>query len=165
MVRNSGIISVFDDEKYPNGLKSFLNGRKGIEMKRKNITENMMQGIFLLSACVSIIAVILICFFIFANGLPAIFEIGAGNFVGGTKWKPLEGLFGILPMIVGSIYVTAGAIVMGVPIGILCAVFMAKFCPGKIYKGLKPAIELLAGIPPIVYGFCGLVVLVPIIGN
>ena len=124
-----------------------------------------MHGVFLLSACVSIIAVILICLFIFANGVPAIFEIGPGEFLGGIKWKPLQGLFGILPMIVGSIYVTAGGVIFGVPVGILCAIFMARFCPEKLYKIIKPAIELLAGIPSIVYGFFGLVVLVPMVRN
>ena len=84
------------------------------------------------------------------------------NFLGGTVWKPLEGHFGIFPMIVGSIYVTAGAIILGVPIGILCAVFMARFCPPKLYKILKPAVDLLAGIPSIVYGFFALMVIVPV---
>lgn len=134
-------------------------------MKKSNISENVMHGVFLVSACASIIAVILICLFIFANGVPAIFEIGVGEFLGGVKWKPLQGLFGILPMIVGSIYVTAGGVIFGVPIGILCAVFMARFCPEKPYKIIKPAIELLAGIPSIVYGFFGLVVLVPMVRN
>lgn len=134
-------------------------------MKENNISEKVMHGIFLLSACVSIIAVILICLFIFANGVPAIFEIGTGEFLGGIKWKPLQGLFGILPMIIGSIYVTAGGIIFGVPVGILCAIFMAGFCPLKLYKIMKPAIELLAGIPSIVYGFFGLVVLVPMVRN
>lgn len=134
-------------------------------MKKSNISENLMHGIFLISACASIIAVILICLFIFVNGVPAILKIGLGNFLGGTRWKPLQGLFGILPMIIGSIYVTAGGVIFGVPIGILCAVFMAKFCPGNLYKLIKPAIELLAGIPSIVYGFFGLVVLVPMVRN
>lgn len=129
-------------------------------MKAK-ISEKSMHMVFFLSACVSIFAVILICFFIFANGVPAIFEITPSKFLGGTLWKPLEGFFGILPMIVGSIYVTAGGVIVGVPIGILCAIFMARFCPPKLYKVLKPAIELLAGVPSIVYGFFGLVVLVP----
>lgn len=132
---------------------------------KRNISEKVMQGVFLISACVSILAVILICVFIFANGVPAIFKITPGKFIGGTSWKPLEGLFGILPMIVGSIYVTAGGVLFGVPIGILCAVFMARFCPKKLYKIIKPAIELLAGIPSIVYGFFGLVVLVPMVRN
>lgn len=132
-------------------------------MKKSNLSEKVMHGMFLASACVSILAVILICVFIFANGLPAILEITPGQFLGGTSWKPLEGFFGILPMIVGSIYVTAGGVLFGVPIGILCAVFMARFCPEKPYKLIKPAIELLAGIPSIVYGFFGLVVLVPMV--
>lgn len=132
-------------------------------MKKSNLSEKVMHGMFLASACVSILAVILICVFIFANGLPAILEITPCQFLGGTSWKPLEGFFGILPMIVGSIYVTAGGVLFGVPIGILCAVFMARFCPEKPYKLIKPAIELLAGIPSIVYGFFGLVVLVPMV--
>lgn len=129
-------------------------------MKAK-LSESAMHTVFFFSACASILAVVLICFFIFANGVPAIFEITPAQFLGGTLWKPLEGFFGILPMIVGSIYVTAGGVLVGVPIGILCAVFMARFCPSRLYKVLKPAIELLAGVPSIVYGFFGLVVLVP----
>ena len=128
----------------------------------KNFKENLMHGVFLGAACASILAVALICFFLFANGLPAIAEIGASEFLGGMKWKPMNAIFGIFPMIVGSIYVTAGAMIVGVPIGILCAVFMARFCPKKLYPILKPAIELMAGIPSIVYGFFGLVVIVPL---
>lgn len=127
----------------------------------KKYKETIMKIVFLLSACVSIVAVVTICVFLFANGVPAIGEIGPFEFLLGKTWKPSQGIFGIFPMIIGSIYVTAGAIVVGVPIGILCAVFMAKFCPKKLYKVLKPAIELLAGIPSIVYGFFGLMVLVP----
>ncbi|MBQ8562335.1 MAG: phosphate ABC transporter permease subunit PstC [Firmicutes bacterium] len=129
----------------------------------RKYSEFIMQIVFLLSACISILAVIFICFFLFSEGVPAIGEIGVLNFLGGTVWKPLEGQYGILPMIVGSIYVTAGAIVIGVPIGLLCAVFMAKFCPSRLYRILKPAIDLLAGIPSIVYGFFGLMVIVPVI--
>ena len=101
--------------------------------------------------------------FIFANGVPAIKEIGVFKFLFGTVWKPSNDIYGIFPMIIGSIYVTAGAIILGVPVGVLCAVFMAKFCPEKLYRIMKPAIGLLAGIPSIVYGFFGLVVVVPII--
>ena len=129
----------------------------------RKYSEFIMQLVFLLSACISILAVALICFFIFSEGLPAISEIGVGNFLGGTVWKPLENQYGILPMIVGSCYVTAGAIAIGVPIGLFCAVFMAKFCPSGLYRMLKPAIDLLAGIPSIVYGFFGLMVIVPVI--
>lgn len=124
-----------------------------------------MRVVFLLCACVSILAVILICFFLFANGIPTIGKIGVKEFLLGLDWKPLQNIFGILPMIIGSIYVTAGAVVIGVPIGLLCAVFLAKFCPEKLYKVFKPAVDLLAGIPSIVYGFFGLVVIVPVMQN
>ena len=123
--------------------------------------EQLMNAVFLISACISIAAVVTICVFLFANGVPAIAEIGVFDFILGQKWKPLENQFGIFPMIVGSIYVTAGAILIGVPTGIFCAVFMAKFCPEKLYRILKPSIELMAGIPSIVYGFFGLMVIVP----
>lgn len=127
--------------------------------------EPIMHGVFLLSACISVIAVITICVFLLMNGIPAIAEIGVFDFLLGRTWKPLENEFGIFPMIVGSLYVTAGAILIGVPIGLLCAVYMAKFCPKRLYKILKPAIELMAGIPSIVYGFFGLMVIVPMMQN
>ena len=122
-----------------------------------------MRGVFFIAACASVLAVALICFFLFANGLPAMSEIGFVEFLTGTMWKPNNDIYGILPMIVGSLYVTAGAIIVGVPIGILTAVFMAFYCPKRIYKPLKTATELLAGIPSVVYGFFGLVVLVPLV--
>jgi phosphate transport system permease protein len=125
--------------------------------------EKLMQGIFLISACASILAVILICVFLFSNGIPAIAEIGFSDFIFGQTWRPSNEIFGIFPMIVGSIYVTAGAILVGVPIGILTAMYMALFCPDRLYKILKPSVELLAGIPSVVYGFFGLVVIVPLV--
>ncbi len=131
----------------------------------KKYRESIMKAVFLVAACVSILAVVLICGFLFVNGFPAIAEIGPLKFLGGIIWKPQEGQFGILPMIIGSIYATAIAILVGVPIGLLCSVFMAKFCPKKLYRILKPAISLLAGIPSIVYGFFGLVVIVPMMQN
>ena len=126
--------------------------------------EKLMEIIFFISACASIVSVILICYFMFANGIPAIGKIGIFNFLLGKDWSPsnIPPSFGIFPMIVGSIYVTAGAIILGVPIGILTAIYLAKFCPKKIYKFLKPAVNLMAGIPSIIYGFFGLVVLVPL---
>lgn len=130
-------------------------------MKKRG--ERLMQVVFLLCACVSILAVALICIFLFANGLPAIAKIGVLNFLTGLRWKPLQGLFGILPMILGSVCVTAGAIVLGVPLGILTSVFLASFCPRRLYRFLKPAVDLLAGIPSVVYGFFGLMVVVPAI--
>lgn len=125
--------------------------------------EKIMKIVFAAVACVFVLAVGLICVFLFANGVPAIKEIGLLDFLGGTTWKPSNDMYGILPMILGSIYVTTGAIIVGVPIGILTAVFMAKYCPKKLYRFLKPGIELLAGIPSVVYGFFGLVVLVPLV--
>ena len=129
----------------------------------KNTKETIMKFVFLLAATVSIVAVILICVFLFASGIPAIGEIGIFDFLFGTQWRPANDLYGILPMIVGSIYVTAGALVIGVPIGILTAVFMARFCPPWLYKIMKPATNLMAGIPSVVYGFFGLVILVPFV--
>ena len=127
------------------------------------LREKTMQAVFFLTACVSMISVALICLFLFANGIPAMGEIGVLNFLMGREWRPGNGMFGIFPMILGSIYVTAGAIAFGVPIGIFTAIFMARFCPAKLYRILKPAVELLAGIPSVVYGFFGLMVLVPLV--
>ena len=124
-----------------------------------------MHILFFLTACVSIFAVVFICVFLFANGIPAIGKIGVFKFLLGTKWKPGNDIYGILPMILGSLYVTAGAIIIGVPIGLLTVVFLAKFCPKGLYKILKPATELMAGVPSVVYGFFGLVVLVPLVQN
>lgn len=134
-------------------------------MRTLNIREKAMQGVFFLTAITSIAAVAIICIFLFWNGVPAMAEIGFFDFVGGQKWSPtnVPPSFGIFNMIVASIYVTAGAIVIGVPIGVLTAVFLARFCPTPLYKFLKPATELLAGIPSIVYGFFGLMVIVPFI--
>lgn len=129
----------------------------------KDIKETVMKYVFLLCACASILAVVLICLFLFANGVPAIGKIGIFDFLLGEKWKPGNDIYGILPFILGSIYVTAGAIVIGVPVGILTAIFMARFCPPKLYRFMKPAVDLLAGIPSVVCGFFGLVVLVPFV--
>lgn len=133
-------------------------------MKQK-IKENLFRAIFFIAALTSILAVVMICVFLFANGVPAIGKIGVFDFLLGRKWAPndIPASYGIFPMIVGSIYITAGAIIVGVPIGILAAIFMAKFCPKPLYKVLKPAVDLLAGIPSVVYGFFGMVVLVPFV--
>lgn len=127
------------------------------------VKEKVMEAVFLLTAIVSIVAVALICGFLFANGIPAMKKIGFAEFLTGTTWRPGNGRYGIFPMILGSIYVTGGALVIGVPVGILTSIFMARFCPAKLYNLLKPIVDLLAGIPSIVYGFFGLVVLVPFI--
>ena len=129
----------------------------------KRIKENVWKLLFFLTACVSVAAVILICIFLLGSGIPAITEIGVFRFLLGTKWKPANDLYGIFPMIIGSFYVTTGALLIGVPIGLLTAEFLARFCPPKIYRPLKSAIDLMAGIPSVVYGFFGLVVLVPLV--
>lgn len=129
----------------------------------KQAKERIMQVVFALCACVSILAVILICVFLFVNGVPGIAKIGPFSFFTGTTWKPGNNKFGILPMILGSIYVTGGAVLIGVPIGLLTATYMAKFCNTRVYKVMKPATELLAGIPSVVYGFFGIKVLVPMV--
>ena len=126
-----------------------------------HLKEIVMQGVFTACACISILAVALICIFLFANGLPTIFEIGPLKFLLGTTWKPGNNLYGILPMILGSIYVTAGAIIVGVPIGLLTAIYMSRFASPRINKVLLPAVQLLAGIPSVVYGFFGMIVMVP----
>lgn len=124
--------------------------------------EKCIEIIFMLTALVCIVAVAVICFFLFKNGIPAIGEIGVSDFLFGMKWKPGNELFGILPMIIGSILVTGLSVLIGVPIGILSAVFMVFYCKKGLYRILKPTVDLLAGIPSIVYGFFGLVVIVPI---
>lgn len=126
-----------------------------------------MSAVFFIAALTSILAVGLICLFLLINGIPAFQKIGLFNFLLGKEWSPTDipPAFGILPMIVGSLYVTAGAILLGVPIGILTAVFLARVCPKKIYASVKPGIDLLAGIPSVVYGFFGMAAIVPLFGN
>ena len=126
-----------------------------------------MRLVFFIAALASVLSVALICVFLFVNGVPAMAKIGVFDFLGGTKWAPTDtpASYGILPMILGSIYVTAGAIIVGVPLGLLAAIYMARFCPRGIYRFLKPAIGLLAGIPSVIYGFFGLTLLVPFVRN
>lgn len=124
--------------------------------------EKFIELLFMIAAIVCIVAVAVICYFLFKNGIPAMGKIGIFDFLFGMKWKPGNELFGIFPMIVGSILVTVLSILIGVPIGILSAVFMVFYCKKGVYQILKPAVDLLAGIPSIVYGFFGLVVIVPI---
>ena len=131
-------------------------------MKKK---EKVFEILFLLTAGFSILAVLMICLFLFANGIPAIHKTGVIDFLFGQKWKPGNDLYGIFPMIVGSLYVTAGAIIFGVPVGLMTAVFLSRFCPKKLHGILKNGIDLLAGIPSVVYGFFGLMVIVPFVRN
>ncbi|MDR1378987.1 MAG: phosphate ABC transporter permease subunit PstC [Synergistaceae bacterium] len=133
----------------------------------RDLKEKLMSAVFFASALVSIFAVGLICFFLLRNGLPAIGKIGLFRFLLGKEWSPSDvpPAFGIFPMILGSLYVTAGAILIGVPVGVLSAIYLARVCPKKFYRFIKPGVELLAGIPSVVYGFFGMVVIVPITGN
>ena len=133
--------------------------------RNNQVREGAARILFLAAACVSIFAVLLITFYLFVSGVPAIAEIGVFKFLFGTVWKPGNDIYGILPMILGSFYVTAGALVLGVPIGILTAIFLSRFASPKMINVLKPAVQLLAGIPSVVYGFFGLVVIVPLLGG
>jgi len=126
-------------------------------------SETLMKWVFLLAAAASVLAVALICIFLLEGGMPAMAEIGVREFLLGTVWKPGNNLYGILPMILGSLCVTAGAVLLGVPVGLLAAVYMACFCPKKFYKIFSPCVQLLAGIPSVVYGFFAMVVIVPFV--
>ena len=132
-------------------------------MSHVHIKEGVAKALFAGAAGISILAVALICVFLFANGVPAIAQIGLPEFLFGTTWRPANDIYGIFPMIIGSIYVTAGAILVGVPTGLLTAIFLSRFASGKVAAVLKPGVELLAGIPSVVYGFFGLVLIVPFI--
>ena len=128
------------------------------------LRETIMKLVFLIAACCSVLAVALICIFLFMNGVPAIFKIGPLKFLTGTVWKPGNNIFGILPMIVGSICVTGLAILMGVPVAILTSVFLSRYCPKKFYGICKSGINLMAGIPSIVYGLFGMLFFVKALG-
>ena len=127
--------------------------------------ERAASTIFLVSALASILFVALICVFLFANGVPAILKIGFTDFLFGTEWAPTDepAIYGIFPMILGSLYVTLGALAIGVSVGLLSAIFLARFCSERLHRVLKPAVELQAGIPSVIYGFFGLVIIVPFV--
>lgn len=125
--------------------------------------ENVAKAVFALAAFISIAAVALICLFLFVNGIPAMAEIGLPEFLFGDTWRPSSDEFGIFPMIIGSLYVTAGALVIGVPIGILTAIFLSRFAHAHFARILGDGVELLAGIPSVVFGFFGLMVIAPFI--
>jgi phosphate transport system permease protein len=125
--------------------------------------KSAIEMILFLAAAISVVSVLLITIFIFKEGFAIIKEYGLWNFILGRKWAPLSGKFGIFPMILGSIYVTLGAIIIGVPIGIATAIFLGELVNEKISRLIRPFVELLAGIPSVIYGFYGLVVVVPLI--
>ncbi len=136
-------------------------------VKRKDgkLNEGIMKAVFWLSAFMTILIISVICIFIFFNGIPTIFKIGIDDFIFGMTWRPGNELFGIFPMVVGSLLVTLLALIIGFPAGVGVSVFFAYYCPKSIYKYIKPMIDLMAGIPSIVYGFFGLMVIVPMVRN
>ncbi len=133
--------------------------------RNNQVREGAARILFLAAACVSILAVLLITFYLLISGVPAMAKIGVFKFLFGTVWRPSSDIYGILPMILGSFYVTFGALVLGVPVGLLTAVFLSRFASRRLVNILKPAVQLLAGIPSVVYGFFGLVVIVPLLGG
>jgi len=141
-----------------NKAKSLYNAKGS-----RNFKEILAERIFLILALSSITALLLITIFIIAQGAPIIFKTGLINFIFGMRWAPSQGQFGIFPMIIGSLSVTLGAAALGVPIGVCCSIFMAEYAPAAIRNIFRPAIQLLAGIPSVVYGFWGLIFIVPLI--
>ena len=125
--------------------------------------ERVIQLVLFISAIIAVLGVILISYFIISEGYPVIRKVGLLDFLSGNRWAPTQGVYGIYPMIVGSLLVTAGALVLGVPIGIGCAIFLAELAKPRIAGILRPGIELLAGIPSVIYGLYGLAVIVPFI--
>jgi phosphate transport system permease protein len=133
--------------------------------KLRKVWEKSIETIFLICACVAILSVAVITVYVFAKGSPAIFKIGVWEFITGLVWQPKAEIFGIFPMIAASVLGTLGAIVIGIAIGLFTAIFLAEIAPKWLAGLFRPAIELLAGIPSVVYGFFGLMVLVPLISK
>ncbi len=136
-------------------------------MRKKYFWESFMKWVFIASAFVSVISIVVIFYFIFEGGVPFMVRYGIGDFLFGTKWTPSNANpeYGILPMIIGSLVITFGAILIGVPTGVFTSIFMAKFCPPKLYRFVKPAVNMMAAIPSIVYGFFALRLIVPFMRN
>jgi phosphate transport system permease protein len=132
-------------------------------LNRLERTDKLIRMALLVTALSAVTILAVITLFIFVEGTPIMFKYGLKNFLGGMDWYPGERSFGLLPMILGSLYVTGGALVLGVPFGLACAVFLTEFSSRGLRQIIKPVIELLAGIPSVVYGFMGVVILVPFI--
>jgi phosphate transport system permease protein len=129
------------------------------------LQEKIVEKVLFLIALSSIFILALITFFIFEEGIPLILKIGPKAFLLGQKWIPSKGLFGIFPMIVSSFWVTIGALLLGIPLGLACTIFLSELIPPSVGTLFRPAIQLLAAIPSVIYGFWGLIVLVPLIRN
>lgn len=142
-----------------------MNTTLAAPKKRGLSFEKSIELIFVVSAFLMVVSVLLICVYIFIEGVPPILKVGIPEFIFGTQWTPTYTTpqFGILPMILASVLGMLGAIIIGVPIGIFTAIMLAEIAPKKLARVLKSAIELLAGIPSVVYGFFGLTVIVPFI--
>lgn len=147
------------------GLPHKLGPMPGSEKRGRLVKEKVIEVILLIMASCSVVVVGLIVIFIFTQGYPILRDAGILSFVTGTRWDPaaIEPSYGILPMIIGSSLATLGALAMGVPLGLACAVFMAEIAPKRAASLLRSAVELLAGIPSVVYGFFGIMVIVPLI--
>lgn len=131
----------------------------------KSLKGKLSERVFLLIALSALSVLALITVFIFIKGVPIIAKVGIIDFVFGMKWAPSQGAYGIFPMIVGSVAVTLGAALLGVPVAICCSIFLAEFAPAALRNIFRPAIQLLAGIPSVVYGFWGVLFIVPLIRN
>ena len=137
---------------------------QGADGNKRNWREIVIEGLILLAGVSAILIILLIFFFLIREGAPAFFELDANTFFG-TRWYPIEGLYGLIPLLVGSLIVTLGAVVIAVPLGLTTAVYIGEFAPPRLAEILKPIIEVLAGIPSIVLGFLGWVALAPLIQN
>lgn len=141
--------------------------RRIIFLNKKHLIENIIHGIFLVLGLITVACVLVITVYLLVAGVPAIHKIGYTEFIFGTDWSPTDGepSYGILPFILTSIYGTAGAIVLGVPVGFFTSVYLAKLAPPKVKNAVETAVSLLAGIPSVVYGLVGMLVLVPAVRN
>lgn len=129
------------------------------------LKEAALKNLFLLCATMAVAGVVLIFLFVGWRGWPVFAEVGLGRFLGGREWLPTEGLFGILPLLVGSLVVTLGALALGAPLAIGAAVFLSEIAPPRVRAVVRPAVELLAGVPSVVYGFFGLLVIRPVVAD
>lgn len=152
-------IATNSEKLMPNVKSNGLRSKKGVDWK-----ERIFHGLFLTSAVIGILSLSVIGYSIIVESIPAFKEAGVTGIVTGTDWLP-PALYGVLTMIVASIVSTFGAVIVGVPVGVLTAIFIAEIAPKKLADIIRPAVELLAGIPSVVYGFFGLVIIVPLIQN
>ena len=164
-VTSLGVSNIIISYQWPFLLTLILGLAAGVLAIWTKGGEKLAESIFRIFACVSVGSVAIITVYMIVSGAPAIAEIGLGNFLFGTEWEPKSGVYGILPLILSSIAGTVGAVIIGVPIGILTAVFLSETAPKWVASVVRPAVQLLAGIPSVVYGLVGMIVLVPAIRN